>query len=556
MDGITSRLTFSDGQATTTYGLSLDYGTTSTAEDVVTKVVICPGFELLSKAMIAVKFDNDNSAEGALLSINETAAKPIYKNGAAVEPGTIHAGDIVLFRYNGSQYEIIGGVGNGGDSGEVATFMLDEVISTTDWQGEGPYTCTITDARINSGMFGHTWLDNPEAVLGSTTITSISGSLQISTSVLPTQAWNFHTFMVSNATDVMDEIDITINGKVDKVQNAVSGNFAALDANGNLIDSGHKHSDYLTENSVASTSAMGIVQLNDTLSSTSTTQALTANQGKILNDNITSLNSKLFNKITATTDFNTITNDGIYLLDWVSNGTTYNRPVNAGGRLEHSTSTGGSAPTKQQTYTTYAGEVYVRGYSNQVWTSWEMLALNSNITKLNSSTKETLAGISAIETYLDTIASGMAEGETRLLRIVNSDNSFSLMTFGVPYEGLIYKQYAGAYTQLTWIGYDSNGKDIIFSRNNSTWHVNSLSSVFTSYKDITATTSSTGSIALGTTTPSFGTNDILTSAHIVGSTDAMVLLARSNAGNWYAKVLYWDMTPVANTSITIRVYGA
>lgn len=37
-----------------------------------------------------------------------------------------------------------------------------------------------------------------------------------------------------------------LSGKADKVSNATSGNFAGLDANGNLTDSGHKHSDYLT----------------------------------------------------------------------------------------------------------------------------------------------------------------------------------------------------------------------------------------------------------------------------------------------------------------------
>lgn len=37
-----------------------------------------------------------------------------------------------------------------------------------------------------------------------------------------------------------------VDVKADKVQNATSGNFAALDVNGNLTDSGHKHSDYLT----------------------------------------------------------------------------------------------------------------------------------------------------------------------------------------------------------------------------------------------------------------------------------------------------------------------
>ncbi|MBP5423954.1 MAG: hypothetical protein J6Y78_16095 [Paludibacteraceae bacterium] len=34
------------------------------------------------------------------------------------------------------------------------------------------------------------------------------------------------------------------SGKADKVVNATSGNFASLDANGNLVDSGHSHSDY------------------------------------------------------------------------------------------------------------------------------------------------------------------------------------------------------------------------------------------------------------------------------------------------------------------------
>lgn len=37
-----------------------------------------------------------------------------------------------------------------------------------------------------------------------------------------------------------------ISGKADKVSEAADGNFAALDSNGNLTDSGHKHSDYLT----------------------------------------------------------------------------------------------------------------------------------------------------------------------------------------------------------------------------------------------------------------------------------------------------------------------
>ena len=39
-----------------------------------------------------------------------------------------------------------------------------------------------------------------------------------------------------------------ISGKADKVEGGTTNNFAALDANGNLKDSGHKHSDYLAAN--------------------------------------------------------------------------------------------------------------------------------------------------------------------------------------------------------------------------------------------------------------------------------------------------------------------
>lgn len=46
-------------------------------------------------------------------------------------------------------------------------------------------------------------------------------------------------YRTSTAQDLIDA------GKADKVQNATNGNFAALDANGNPTDSGHKNSDYV-----------------------------------------------------------------------------------------------------------------------------------------------------------------------------------------------------------------------------------------------------------------------------------------------------------------------
>ena len=52
---------------------------------------------------------------------------------------------------------------------------------------------------------------------------------------------------VNNTWEMFGSATVDISGKADKVSNATSGNFASLDANGNLTDSGHKHSDYLTE---------------------------------------------------------------------------------------------------------------------------------------------------------------------------------------------------------------------------------------------------------------------------------------------------------------------
>lgn len=51
---------------------------------------------------------------------------------------------------------------------------------------------------------------------------------------------------VANTWEIFGTATVDVSTKADKVQNATSGNFASLDANGNLTDSGHKHSDYLT----------------------------------------------------------------------------------------------------------------------------------------------------------------------------------------------------------------------------------------------------------------------------------------------------------------------
>lgn len=66
-----------------------------------------------------------------------------------------------------------------------------------------------------------------------------------------------------------------ITGKADKVSSPTTGNFAALDANGNLTDSGHKHSDYLTSHQ----------SLSDYVQKTDYATASTAGIAKVDGDN-------------------------------------------------------------------------------------------------------------------------------------------------------------------------------------------------------------------------------------------------------------------------------
>lgn len=62
------------------------------------------------------------------------------------------------------------------------------------------------------------------------------------TNISTPEEWNANHWTELTVADAIPDI----SGKADKVSGATTGNFAALDSTGNLVDSGHKHSDYLT----------------------------------------------------------------------------------------------------------------------------------------------------------------------------------------------------------------------------------------------------------------------------------------------------------------------
>ena len=94
--------------------LGRGYGTCSTAAATKAKVVTLSGFALTTGAIVGVKFSYDNTAAAPALNVNSTGAKSIYYKGEAVAAGLLKAGYVYLFQYNGSQYELLNPVAQGG----------------------------------------------------------------------------------------------------------------------------------------------------------------------------------------------------------------------------------------------------------------------------------------------------------------------------------------------------------------------------------------------------------------------------------------------------------
>ena len=98
-------------------GMSVDgsanrfnYGTCSTAAGTAAKTVACTGFTLATGSEITVKFTVTNTAANPTLNVNGTGAKAVYYNGAAISAGYLKANKTYTFRYNGTQYDLVGDV--------------------------------------------------------------------------------------------------------------------------------------------------------------------------------------------------------------------------------------------------------------------------------------------------------------------------------------------------------------------------------------------------------------------------------------------------------------
>ena len=111
--------------------------------------------------------------------------------------------------------------------------------------GVGISSIAKTGTSANVDTYTITYTDNNTTTFSITN--GITPSLSIGTVVEGAEAAATITGTSENPVLNLVLPAAAVSGKADKVSGATSGNFAALDANGNLTDSGHKHSDYLTE---------------------------------------------------------------------------------------------------------------------------------------------------------------------------------------------------------------------------------------------------------------------------------------------------------------------
>lgn len=89
-------------------GNVLNYGECATAEATNAKTVTTNGtFELKTGSEVAIRFINGNSASSPTLNVNGLGAKNIYIGAAAAPAAAIQKGTY-LFRYDGTNWQLIG----------------------------------------------------------------------------------------------------------------------------------------------------------------------------------------------------------------------------------------------------------------------------------------------------------------------------------------------------------------------------------------------------------------------------------------------------------------
>ena len=154
----------------------VNYGSCSTAAGTAAKTVACAEYALQTGGEITVKFTVTNTAKNPTLNVNSTGAKPIYYRGAAISASYLAANRTYTFRYNGSQYELVGDVNTNTDVNVVQTNLAvttsnnqglklplllasKTVNSNNSYTDSNAYAVNCTSKTSGASMTGLAWLE-------------------------------------------------------------------------------------------------------------------------------------------------------------------------------------------------------------------------------------------------------------------------------------------------------------------------------------------------------------------------------------------------------------
>lgn len=142
------------------------YGTCSTTASTATKEVSCTGFTLKTGSWIAIKFSVTNTAAVAnlKLSVNGTTAKSIkYRGGNLPSAGTLTAGRIYLFVYDGTNYELIGDLDTNTTYSD-ATATVHGLMSAKDKARLDNMAIGIVETDIQDGVTYYQVIDGEDSI--------------------------------------------------------------------------------------------------------------------------------------------------------------------------------------------------------------------------------------------------------------------------------------------------------------------------------------------------------------------------------------------------------
>ena len=130
----------------------VNYGTCSTAAATAAKVVSCSNFALIVGAEITVKFTTTNTATNPTLNVNSTGAKAIYYRGSAISAGYLAANRTYTFRYNGSQYDLVGDINTDTNTKVTQTLTTSNASYPLLLAPSGQTATTITTSYFDNGV--------------------------------------------------------------------------------------------------------------------------------------------------------------------------------------------------------------------------------------------------------------------------------------------------------------------------------------------------------------------------------------------------------------------